>query len=190
MVWLILGLVLFLGVHSVSIAAPAWRDAQVQRLGEQPWKGLYSLVSIAGFVVLVVGYGIARQQPMVLYTPPAWMRHVTLLLMIPVFPLLFSAYLPGRIQAALKHPFLVGVKLWAFAHLLSNGTLADVLLFGGFLAWAVADRISLKRRPVRPVPGAPRRPINDGLAVVIGLAVYALFVIRAHQWLIGVSPLG
>src|SRR5256885_9401553 len=153
MAWLVLGLLLFLGVHSVSIVAPGWRDAQVQRLGEKPWKGLYSLISIAGFVVLLVGYGIARQHPMVLYTPPAWMRHVTLLLMIPVFPLLFAAYLPGRIQATLKHPFLAAVKLWAFAHLLSNGTLADVLLFGGFLAWAVVDRISLKRRPARPVPG-------------------------------------
>jgi len=189
MAWLILGLILFLGVHSVSIAAPAWRDAQVARLGEWPWKGLYSVISIAGFVVLLVGYGIARQHPVVLYTPPTWARHLTLLLMLPVFPLLFAAYFPGRIKAALKHPFLVGVKLWAFAHLLANGTLADVLLFGSFLAWAVADRISLKHRPERPVPGAPPRPMNDVIAVVIGLAVYALFVLKAHQWLIGVSPL-
>jgi uncharacterized membrane protein len=187
---LILGLLLFLAVHSVSIVAPAWRDAQVARLGEKPWKGLYSLVSIAGFALLLYGYGVARQSPVVLYTPPQWMRHLTLLLMLPVFPLLLAAYMPGRIQSTLKHPFLVAVKLWAFAHLLANGTLADVLLFGGFLVWAVADRISVKRRPPRPVPGAPPRPSNDVIAVVVGLAIYALFVWRGHQWLIGVSPLG
>jgi uncharacterized membrane protein len=190
MPWLILGLVLFLGVHSVSIVAPTWRDAQAMRLGEMPWKGLYALVSIAGFVVLIAGYGMARQSPVVLYTPPTWMRHVTLVLMLPVFPLFLSTYFPGRIQAAAKHPTLVSVKLWAFAHLLSNGTLADVLLFGGFLAWAVADRISVKRRPVRKVPAAPRRAVNDVIAVVGGLALYVLFVTRAHEWLIGVSPLG
>ena len=187
---LVLGLVLFLGIHSVSILAPAWRDGQVARRGERPWKGIYSVASIVGFVLLIYGYGLARQSPVVLYTPPHWMHHVTLLLMLPVFPLLLAAYLPGRIKAATKHPMLAAVKLWAFAHLLANGTLADVLLFGGFLVWAVADRISLKRRPARPLPGAPARPMNDVIAVVGGLALYALFVARAHQWLISVSPLG
>ncbi|HJV63941.1 MAG TPA: NnrU family protein [Albitalea sp.] len=190
MTWLILGLVLFLGVHSVAIVAPSWRDAQAMRLGELPWKGLYSVASIIGFVLLIVGYGMARQSPLVLYTPPTWMRHVTLLLMLPVFPLLLAAYLPARIQAAVKHPMLAAVKLWAFAHLLANGTLADVLLFGGFLVWAVADRISVKHRPPRAVPGAPRRPANDAIAVVAGLVLYALFVGGLHRWLIGVSPLG
>jgi uncharacterized membrane protein len=190
MAWLILGLILFLGVHSVSIVAPAWRDAQVLRIGEKPWKNRYSAISIASFVVLMVGYGIARQHPVVLYTPPTWARHVTLLLMLPVFPLLFATYFPGRIQATVKHPFLAGVKLWAVAHLLANGTLADVLLFGGFLLWAVADRISFKRRPARPVAGAPPRPSNDAIAVGAGLLLYALLVARVHQWLIGVSPLG
>jgi uncharacterized membrane protein len=114
---------------------------------------------------------------------------VALLLMLPVFPLLAAAYLPGRIKAALKHPFLVAVKLWAAAHLLANGTLADVLLFGSFLAWAVADRISLKRRPQRPLPGAPERPMNDLIAVVAGLVLYGVFVTWLHQWLIGVAPL-
>ena len=187
---LIVGLLLFLGIHSVSIVAPAWRDARVSQFGEQAWKGIYSLVSIAGFVLLVYGYGVARQSPVVLYTPPQALRHVALLLMLPVFPFLLAAYLPGRIKAALKHPFLVAIKLWAFAHLLANGTLADVLLFGGFLAWAVADRISVKRRPLRPVPGAPLRPANDARAVGAGLAIYGLFVWRGHLWLIGVSPLG
>jgi uncharacterized membrane protein len=102
---------------------------------------------------------------------------------------LFAAYLPGRIQALTKHPMLAATKLWAFSHLLVNGTLADVLLFGGFLAWAVADRISFKRRTQRPVPGAPPSAANDAIAVVAGLAVYGLFVWRAHAWLVGVSPM-
>ncbi len=190
MTLLIVGLVLFLGVHSVSIAAPAWRNAQVARIGEKPWKGIYSLLSIAGFVVLLYGYGAARHTPTLLYTPPAGLRHLALLLLVPVFPLFLATYLPGRIRTAVKHPTLVAVKLWAVAHLLANGTLADVLLFGGFLAWAVADRISMKYRTPRAVPAAPPRPSNDVIAVVAGLAIYALFVVRVHLWLVGVSPLG
>jgi len=190
MLMLVIGLVLFLGIHSISIVAPDWRNAQVTQRGDKAWKGIYAVISIAGFVLLVYGYGLARHSPLVLYNPPSWMRHVTLLLMIPVFPLLIAAYAPGRIKAATKHPMLVATKLWAFSHLLANGTLADVLLFGGFLAWAVADRISLKKRPARPIPGAPAGPMNDVIAVVVGLAIYALFVFKAHLWLIGVSPLG
>ena len=189
MTLLILGLVIFLGIHSVSIVAPAWRDAQVASRGDLPWKGLYTVVSLIGFGLLVYGYGLARQAPLVLYTPPTALRHVALLLMLPVFPLLFAAYLPGRIKAAAKHPMLVATKLWAVAHLCANGTLVDVLLFGGFLAWAVADRISLKRRPSRPVPGAPAGPANDVIALVGGLAVYGLFLWKLHAWLIGVAPL-
>ncbi|WP_157270150.1 NnrU family protein [Azohydromonas aeria] len=190
MTLLLLGLILFLGTHSVSILAPEWRRGWIARHGEGPWKGLYSLVSLAGFAALIVGYGWARQDPLVLWTPPLWTRHLALLLMLPVFPLLLAAYLPGRIKAAAKHPMLVAVKLWALAHLLANGTLADLLLFGGFLAWAVADRISVKRHPRGPVPGAPPRAANDAIALVAGLALYALFVTRAHAWLFGVSPLG
>ena len=185
----VIGLVLFLGIHTVSIVAPQWRDGQVARLGEGPWKGIYSVVSAIGFGLLIYGYGVARQNPVVLYTPPTALRHVALLLMLPVFPLLVAAYMPGRIKAIAKHPMLLATKFWALAHLLANGTLADVLLFGGFLAWAVADRISVKRRPARPIPGAPPRPFNDVIVVVVGLAVYALFVMGAHRWLFGVSPL-
>ena len=192
MLVLVAGLVLFLGVHSVSIAAPAWRQGMVARLGEKPWKGLYSLASAVGLVVLIVGYGIARRSPVVLYTPPAALRHLALVVMLPVFPLFFAAYLPGRIKSAAKHPLLLAVKFWAAAHLLANGTLADVLLFGGFLAWAVADRISVKRRPAaeaHEVPSAPPGAANDALVVVGGLAVYALFLFWGHRWLTGVSPL-
>ena len=193
MLVLVVGLVIFLGVHSVSIVAPGWRTATVARLGERPWKGLYSLASGVGLALVIVGYGMARRDPVVLYTPPAALRHLALLVMLPVFPLLFAAYLPGRIRAAVKHPFLLAVKLWAFAHLLANGMLADVLLFGAFLAWAVADRISVKRRSAdeaHEVPAAPPGAANDAIALIGGLAVYAVFIVWAHRWIIGVSPLG
>jgi uncharacterized membrane protein len=186
----ILGLVLFLGVHSVAIVAPAWRERQIAQRGEKTWKGLYSIVSLIGFVLLIYGYGIARQSPVVLWAPPAAMRHVTMLLMLPVFPLLLAAYLPGRIKTAAKHPMLLAVKLWATAHLLINGTLVAVLLFGAFLAWAVLDRIAAKRRVVaRVVPGALPSAANDAIAIIGGLAIYGVFVVWGHLWLIGVSPL-
>jgi uncharacterized membrane protein len=186
---LILGLVVFLGSHSVSIVAPGWRDRMVATLGERGWKIAYAAVAIVGFLLIIKGYGAARLTPTILYQPPIWIRHVTVLLMLPVFPLLLAAYLPGRISNATKHPMLVTVKLWAFAHLLANGSVADVLLFGGFLAWAVADRISLKRRPPRPVRGAPPGKLNDVIAVAGGLALYAFFLLWAHQAWIGVAPI-
>jgi uncharacterized membrane protein len=189
---LVLGLVVFLGVHSISIVAPGWRRASIARLGEWPWKGVYSVAAGVGLALVIVGYGLARREPVALYTPPAALRHLALLLMLPVFPLLFAAYLPARISRAAKHPMLLATKLWATAHLLANGTAADVLLFGGFLAWAVADRVSVKRRTpeeAHAVPGAPPRPVNDAVAIVGGLAVYALFVLWAHGRLFGVSPL-
>jgi uncharacterized membrane protein len=186
---LIAGLVLFLGAHSIAIFAPNARGRALTAWGEGPWKAAHGIVSLIGFVALVYGFGLARQAPVVLYTPPHWMRHVTFLLMLPVFPLLVAAYLPGRIRTAAKHPMLAAVKFWALGHLLANGTLADVLLFGGFLAWAVVDRISLKRRP-QLIKTAPPGKFNDLVAVVVGLAVYALFIGWAHLKLFGVSPLG
>jgi uncharacterized membrane protein len=188
---LVVGLVLFLGIHSVSIVAPAWRDRQVERRGEKFWKGIYSLVSLAALILVVHGYGVARQAPLVIYAPPLALRHVALLLMLPVFPLLFAAYLPGRIQRAARHPMLLAVMLWAAAHLLANGSLADVLLFGSFFIWALADRISAGRRAVpRRVPGAPPSTLNDVAALAGGLVVYAGLLFRAHAWLTGVPLLG
>lgn len=186
---LILGLVLFLGTHSIGIVAPAWRERLRSRLGELGWKALYSVFSLLGFVLICYGFGLSRQDPILLYTPPRWLRHVAFLFMLPAFPLLYAAKLPGKIRTATKHPMLAAVKFWGFAHLLANGRLADVLLFGGFLAWAVVDRISFKRRPPQVLRTAPPGPYNDAIAVVVGLATYVFFILWAHLWLFGVSPL-
>jgi uncharacterized membrane protein len=187
---LILGLILFLGIHSVSIINSQWRTDFIARFGEIPWKALYGLVAVGGVYLIVSGYGLARLSPIVLYDPPTWMRHINLLLMLPVFPLLLAAYLPGRIQSATKDPMLLAVKFWATAHLLANGTLADVLLFGTFLAWAIADRISLKRRVAPVVPGAPPNQANDAIAIVGGIGLYLLFMFWLHRVLMGVAPIG
>lgn len=188
---LILGLALFLGVHSVAIVSPTLRARTIHRLGEGAWKGLYGLASLAGFVLICYGFGLARQAPAILYSPPAWLRQAALIVMLPVFPLTLAAYLPGRIKSAAKHPLLAAVKFWAFAHLLANGSLADVVLFGGFLVWAVADRLSFKRRSAPQVlRTAPPGPWNDVVAVVLGLAIYAVTIGWAHARLFGVSPLG
>ncbi len=190
MTLLIVGLVFFLGIHSIAIVAPAWRDAQVARRGEKAWKRIYSVGSLIGFVLLLYGYGLARHTTAMVYAPPAAMRHLALILMLPVFPLLLSAYLPGRIRRATKHPMLLAVIIWAFAHLLANGTLADVLLFGGFLVWAAVDRIAVNRRAVpHEVRTAPPSKFNDLIAVVGGLTIYAALIMGIHRWLIGVSPL-
>lgn len=183
---LLTGLVLFIGVHSIAIASPSARESLMARLGTGPYKGLYSLVALLGLVLIVVGYGAARSSPTVVYVTPYGVRYVTAVLLLPVFVLLAAAYLPGRIKSTLKHPMLVAVKLWAVAHLLVNGTLADLVLFGALLAWAVADRISLKRRPSTLAVAAAPSPRNDVVAVIVGLALYALFVFGAHQWLFGV----
>jgi uncharacterized membrane protein len=189
MTLLILGLVVFLGVHSISIAAPAWRDSAAARLGPHVWQGIYSLLAAAGLAMIVVGYGQARGQTAIVYVSPLWMRDIAVVGMAAVFPLLLAAYLPGRIKAAVKHPMLIAVKLWALLHLLANGSLADVALFGSLLTWAVVDRISLKRRRLRPVPSLPRSRWNDVLAVSAGLGLYALFMFGAHRWLIGVPAI-
>jgi uncharacterized membrane protein len=185
---LVLGLVLFLGVHSISIVAPVWRDRTAGRLGNA-WRGLYSLVAIAGLVFIIWGYGIARHNPVMLYTPPPWTQYVTAVLMLPVFPLFIAAYFPGRIKASLQHPMLFSVMLWALAHLVATGVLANVILFGGFLAWAIADRISFTWRTQRPIATAPSMRVNDGIVIVAGLVFYVVFEHWLHARWIGVQPL-
>ena len=186
---LVFGLVLFLGLHSAGIVGV--RDRAVAAIGEGRWKGLYSLGSAVGLVAIVVGYGWARQAPVWLWAPPGWGRHLTMTLMLPVFPLLFAAYLPGRIRAlAGGHPMLLAVAVWAFAHLPANGTVADALLFGGFGVWAAVDRASFRWRVARTLPLPAASPVNDAVAVVGGLLAYGLTLWKTHYWLIGVPLIG
>ena len=186
---LAVGLALFFAAHAVSIVAPNWRERMVAQWGTTRWRLLYSMLSLAGLLLIVKGFGMARQAPVVLYVPQVWMHRTALVLLLPVFPLLLAAYLPGRISAAVKHPLLLAVKCWALAHLLANGMAADLLLFGSFLAWAVADRISLKRRVVRPVTSLAPLPLHDWLALMLGLAIYGESVVWAHLKFFGVAPL-
>jgi len=187
---LILGLVLFLGVHSIRIVADGWRSAQIARIGELKWKGIYALVSLAGLVLIVWGFGQARLDPIVVWHPPVWTRHVAALLVLPAFVLIVAGNMRGtKMKAAVGHPMVLGTKLWAFAHLLANGTLADIALFGGFLVWAIVDYASSRKRDraagtVYP-PGALSR---DVMAAAIGAVAWAVFGYWLHGWLFGVRP--
>ena len=189
MLILILGLILFLGIHSVRILAPGWREARLVGMGEGPWKGIYSLVSFAGLILIVWGYSLAWATAPVLYEPPAWMKHITALLMLFAMISLTVSFVPaGRLKPILKHPMLLAVKIWATAHLLANGDIASILLFASFLAWAVAARISLKRRGnLGTTVAGPVR--NDVIGVAAGVALYLLFIWRLHLWLFGAVPL-
>ena len=190
--YLILGLVLFLGIHSVRIVAGDWRDAQVARLGLLQWKGVYALVSALGLGLIIWGYGLARAEPVVLWLPPVWTRHVAALLTVPAFILLVAAYLPGsQIKARIGHPMVAGVKIWALAHLLANGSLADAILFGAFLVWAVASFASSRRRDrIAGRSYAAQGWSRDAAVTGIGLAAWAGFAFWGHTWLIGVKPFG
>jgi uncharacterized membrane protein len=190
---LVLGLIVFLGAHAFSMARQQ-RAVVVAKIGAGPYKGLYSLVSLIGIVLISIGYGQYRQTGYIpVWDPPVWTRHLALLLVWFAFVCLAAAYLPGRIKRALKHPMLVGVKVWAMAHLLANGDLGSIILFGSFLAWAVAARISVKRRDEAVPHGAPLKPPsgfrNDALAIVIGTVAYIAFVVWLHPALIGVLVL-
>lgn len=189
---LILGLLLFLGVHSVRIVADGWRAAQLKRLGEGPWKGIYSLLSVAGFGLIIWGFGLARQQPVALWMPPAGMAHLAALLTLAAFILLAAAYVPRNgVKSSVHHPMMLAVKTWALAHLLSNGTLADLVLFGAFLAWSVAAFIAAKKRDRAAGTQYPAgTPGGTAVTVVIGAAVWAGFTFWAHGALIGVRPFG
>jgi uncharacterized membrane protein len=190
MTLLIVGLVLFFAPHSVRIVADGWRTRTRERIGERVWKGLYSLAAIAGVVLIVWGYGNARADPVELWHPPIWTRHVAAVLTVPAFVLIVAAYVPGnRIKAWIGHPMVAGVKIWAFAHLISNGRLADIVLFGAFLVWAVLDYRAARRRDRAdgvqyPVLGLGR----DGAVLAIGIASWFVFARYLHAWLIGVQP--
>ncbi len=190
MTMLLLGLVLFLGVHSTRIVADQWRSQQIARMGGGTWKGAYSLLSLLGFGLIVWGVGLARQDPTVLWIPPRGMRHLAGLLTALAFVLLTAAYVPGNsIKAKLHHPMILGVKTWALAHLLANGTLADVVLFGSFLAWAVVDFAASRRRDRRNGVSYPAGAMGPTLlTLAIGMAAWAAFAFWLHAILIGRQP--
>lgn len=193
MMLLIVGLAIFFAPHLLP-TAPAVRDGWRTRLGDNTYKMASSIISLIGFAIIVLGYHKMQLHPgknPVLYDPQEWMRHITLVLMLPSLILLVSAYIPSRIRTAVKHPMLAAVKLWAFAHLLSNGDVASLLLFGSFLAYGVYDRISVKKRGALGPLGAaqPKSIINDVIVVVIGTALYFALLHGGHEWLIGVPPL-
>jgi uncharacterized membrane protein len=191
MTFLILGLILFLGAHSTRIVAVGWRDAMIVKLGANGWKGVLSIVSLTGLVMIVVGYAAARTEPMVLWSPPLWTRHAASLLTLGAFVLLVAAYIPSnRIKAAVGHPMVAGVKLWAFAHLLANGMLADVVLFGSILAWAIADFIAARRRDRAAGVVYNSGAIPTVVTVLLGLALWAAFAFWLHRVLIGIAPFG
>ena len=189
---LVLGLILFFGVHSVRIVADRWRARTLARVGEPAWKGVYSLLAGLGLVLIVWGYGLARRSPVVLWEPPAGMRHLAGLLTMAAFVGIAAAYVPrNAIKARLHHPMVLGVKAWALAHLLANGTLADVLLFGGFLAWAVFDfRAARRRDRAAGTAYPPGTPAGTAAAIAVGVAAWALFALWGHEALIGMRPFG
>ncbi len=187
MLILIPALVLFFTLHSLVIFAPRWREKKRQQWGRGAWRWIYSLGSLLAVGLIGWGYAVARLTPIVVYLPPAWARHAADLLMLAVFPLLYATFLPCRIRSWLKYPDLVAIKLWALAHLLANGMLADILLFGSFMSWAVVNRISLKRR-VRIIPSGAPSPFNDLVAIIAGLVTYLIVLLYLHLKVIGVVP--
>ncbi|MBK6005590.1 NnrU family protein [Ramlibacter ginsenosidimutans] len=202
MLLLLLGLVLFLGAHSVRIVADGWRASTIAAIGEKPWKGAYSLVSIAGFVLIVVGFSLARQQgPHLLWPAPSvWTRHLAALLTLFAFILVAAAYVPGNaIKLAVRDPMVLGVAVWAFAHLLANNTEVDVLLFGAFLAWAVTDYVAAQKRrrtegstSAQPTAAVPKSVSGTKTVatIVVGAVAWAVFAFWLHGWWIGVRPFG
>lgn len=188
---LIVGLIVFIGVHSVRVVADDCRTRLIEKVGRNTYRGMYGALSLLGLVLIIAGYGAARTTPVVLWQPPVWLIHLAILLTVPAFVFVAASVLPRtRIRSRVGHPLLLGVKTWAIAHLMANGTLADVILFGAFLLWSVVAYASARRRDrnaatVYPV-GSPWR---DVIAVVGGLVAWAVFAIWLHSLLIGVAPL-
>ena len=192
MLFLICGLVLFLGSHSLRIGPASLRDGLVQRLGAGGFKGLYSIVSLIGFALIIWGYGQARLTPTPVWLPPVATRHIAILLMLPALILMVAAYVPGNVlKAKLHHPMVLSVKVWALAHLLSNGNLADILLFGSFLIWAVFNfRAARQRDRANPTEAGASKPLALILTLVLGTGAWAALIMGGHRLLIGVSPFG
>ena len=202
MTWLILGLVLFLGAHSTRIFADGWRTQTMEAWGEKPFKGVIALVSLVGLCGLIVGYAQVRMEPVVIWQPPIATRHISLLLMLFASILLVAAYIPAdHFKVRLGHPMVLSVKVWALAHLLANGNLADLVLFGTFLAWSVLNFKSARARDrakaesqalVLDESVQPTLPKTSAtlIAVVVGAGLWALITFVLHAKVVGVSPMG
>ena len=191
MLTMITGLILFLGTHSVRIFANDWRSRQISQRGEYLWKGLYSIISIIGFVLIINGYAETRMAPQVIWLPPQWLKHTVAFLMLPTFVLIAATYISGtKIKSLSGHPMAASVKLWAFAHLLANGNLADIVLFGSFTLWAIFDYRASRRRDKKAGTRYTASGIGrDLIAVTIGIILWIAFVMYLHEWLIGVKPI-
>jgi len=190
MIIMITGLLLFLVPHSVRIFADSWRTRQIEKRGENLWKGIYSIISIIGFIMIVHGYAETRLNPTVIWLPPEWLKQLAAILLIPTFVLLFAAYVPGtRIKAASGHPMAASVKLWGLAHLLANGNLGDMFLFGAFMLWAIFDYRASRQRDKKAGVRYPTSGISrDIIVTVVGLIAWVAFALYLHEWLIGVKP--
>lgn len=192
MALLVISLILFLGIHLIRVVAPGFRQSMIASMGQSAWRGIFSVASLASLVLLIYAFGQARHVTGILYSPPVWTAHIAITLMLIAMICLVASLLPaGYIATKTKHPMVLSVKIWAFAHLLANGETSSVLLFAAFLAWGVIMRISLKRR--ERAGEIVLRPFVSGrydlFAVIIGIVVWGLIIWRLHEWLIGVSPL-
>lgn len=189
---LIIGLIVFLGAHSVRIVADDWRSATIARIGDKGWKNLITALSVLGFGLIIWGFGLTRTEIVVLWQPPPWTRHLAAPLTLLAFMLVVAAFVPGnRIKASLGHPMVIGVKTWALAHLLANGLLADVLLFGSFLVWAIFSHIAARRRDRAANVTYPAGPVSKTIiTVAVGTALWAIFAFVLHPMWIGARPIG
>lgn len=192
MLYLVLGLLLFLGTHSIRIVADGWRTRTRARLGASSWRALYTLVSLLGFWLIVWGFGQVRQTPWLLWSPPPGLRHPAMLLTLLGFVLLAAAYVPGnRIKARIHHPMMASVKLWAVAHLLTNGTLAHMVLFGTFLLWSILVFLAARKRDARDDTQYSQGTTGaTGVTVALGVALWIAFTLWLHGLLMGVRPFG
>ena len=186
----LIGLIIFLGSHSCRIFAESWRNQMIDRIGEVKWKGLYTIISLIGFVIMVIGYGQARQNTVVLWQPNSFLIYIALALNLIAFIFLAgSSPSNNAIRLKLKHPMILGVKVWALAHLISNGTLVDLILFGAFLIWSVLDFRSARKRPIHIAEQAQVSTKATVITIAIGVILWVAFIFGLHQYLIGVSPL-
>ena len=190
MIIFIIGIIIFLGSHSARIFAEPWRTKMIDQLGEKKWKGLYTLISLFGFILLVIGYGQVRHNTIIIWQPPILLTHLAVLLNLFTFILLASsAQNNNDILIKLKHPMILGVKVWALAHLLANGALTDLILFGAFLIWAVLDFRAARQRPSPIQENVVISPRATGVTIFSGIVAWVVFLLWGHKWLIGVSPL-